>query len=698
MKHKKDMRFKLGVNMKRAVFVGMSVMLMLLVGIVSTMRNMHMEKSYAATANCNSNAMSIDDAVCLQDMNYYVKQTMAIDTQYELFDGRDGRIYKVARMSDGNVWFLDNLRIGSNDVMTLTTEDTNTNPNVNDGVFVLPASGIGDNSYTVPVIYAENVDEAIDSESQWSFGGYYNYCAASAGTYCDEDEEAEGDAMYDICPAGWRMPTGGVGGEYETVVSLYDDAITALRLPLSGRYYDSALGRIGEDGYFWSSTNRDGRRMYYLNRAGGSLTPTGSYRRDRGYSMRCVAKDVRPAVSCNPSAKTIDEATCMQDMNAMIKESMMTDEVYWLIDSRDKEIYRVSKLQDGNIWMLDNMRLGGDEALVLTSNDTNTNSELNNGEFLLPASGNWENTYTNTEISAVEKNTIQDDGRGVGNYYNYCAASAGTYCEVDGEGDAMYDICPSNWRMPTGGNGGEYQTIADLYDNIADVLELPLSGRYYDGASGRIGEDGYFWSSTNRDNLRMYYLNRAGNSISPTGSYRRDRGYSMRCIVGIKEMGSGDFRWENDKNDYSKGVDDNLVLAIDLSPRAVLSVKVDNVELGTSEYDLMDENGVTMIILRGNYLNGLSVGNYHLSVQYESGALIETEFNVSEESGEPEDGGGSDSDSESGDEIVVPDTGMVTKEELHSEKTNLIIPSIMIGFFVSIISGIVLIGGHRNKR
>lgn len=690
--------FRLRANTKRAVFWGLAVLIVSLVGFASIVQNLHTEKSYAVGTDCNPDAMTIDDAVCLQDMNYYVKQTMIIDTQYKLVDSRDQQIYKIAKLVDGNVWFLDNLKIGAEDEMLLTNNDTNTDPNVNGGEFVLPASAAGGNTYTAPVIYVGNVDNAVGSENGWMIGGYYNYCAASAGTYCDEDEEAEGDAMYDICPAGWRMPTGGVGGEYEAVTSAYSNAINVLQLPLSGRYYDGAPGRIGEDGYFWSSTNRDGRRMYYLNRSGSSLSPTGSYRRDRGYSMRCVAKDVRPTMSCNSSAKTIDEAVCMQDMNAMVKDSMAMDEAYWLIDIRDKEAYRVSKLQDGNIWMLDNLRLGGEETLMLTSDDTNTDPGLNNGEFLLPASGGWEDTYVDAQINASEKDTIQDSSNDwrVGNYYNYCAASAGTYCESDGEGDAEYDICPSNWRMPTGGNGGEYQTIANLYGDIADTLKLPLSGRYYSGASGRIGNDGYFWSSTNRDNLRMYYLNRAGSSISPTGSYRRDRGYSMRCVVGIKETGSGEFEWKNDKNDFIKGDDGDLVLIIDLSPAAVLSVKVNDVELEAGDYDLLDEDGATMIVLGQSYLNELPVGNYQLSVLYESGAVIETDFGVSEKTVEPEDE--EDEEPESEDEIVVPDTGIETQDGSGGKKTDTIVSAIMVGILVSIVSGIVLIGRYNDRR
>ena len=695
MKSKNSLRaFRLGNKYKHFLNGVILFVIFAVVGVYYT-NDMSFEDSYAATIMCNKNAMKIDEAVCLQDMNDYIKQTMEIGVEYELVDKRDESTYRVAKLADGNVWLLDNLRIGGETEMLLTIDDTNTNPDNNGGNYVLPASGGAANSYIGSVIYTGDKDVVANEENQWSVGGYYNYCAASAGTYCDEDEEAEGDAMYDICPAGWRMPTGGNGGEYQTVVSMYNDAIDVLHLPLSGRYYDGASGRIGEDGYFWSSTNRDGRRMYYLNRAGNSLSPMGSYRRDRGYSMRCVAKDVKPVVNCNTSAKSIDEAICMQDMNAMVKESMEVDKKYLLIDSRDKEAYTVSKFQDDNVWLLDNLRLGGDEEMALTSDDTNTNPEINGGEFILPASGAWNDSFSEPAINVDRKNTIQDNQRGwkIGGYYNYCAASAGTYCNPEGENDLEYDICPARWRMPTGGNEGEYQIVTGMYDDLIDVLQLPLSGRFYGGESGRINEDGYFWSSTNRDNVRMYYLNRAGNTLSPTGSYRRDRGYSIRCVVNIKEEGNGGYYWKDDKNEYYLQDDNNLVLFIDWSPEAVLSVKVNGAELGGENYEVLNEGG-TAIVLKKQYLDNLELGSYQITVGYSSGAMIDAEFVIKKKEVEPEKE--TEGSSQIEDEITVPNTGVISEEEERSKGSAMIL-SIIVGILVSFVSGFVLVGRALKK-
>lgn len=694
--------FRLSTGLKRTAITLVVIAAMMLIGIISAVRNMPTEESYATSGNCNKSAMKIADAVCLQDMNDYVIQSMEIETEYTLIDERDESTYRVAKLRDGNVWLLDNLRIGGDSEMVLTSEDTNTDPSLNNGEYVLPASGSAENTYTEPVIYTGEKDIIVDESEPWTIGGYYNYCAASAGTYCDEDQEAEGDAEYDICPAGWRMPTGGNGGEYQMVVSMYSEAIDVLHLPLSGRYYNGATGKIGEDGYFWSSTNRDGRRMYYLNRSGSSLAPDGSYRRDRGYSMRCVAKGVKTEFSCNGSAKNIDEAVCLQDMNAMVKDSMEVDKRYLMVDSRDKESYLVAKLQDGNVWLLDNLRLGGESEILLTSEDTNTNPEVNGGEFTLPASGNWVDTYTEPMIDAGRRREVQDSQNGwmIGSYYNYCAASAGTYCDEEGaaEGDAEYDVCPARWRMPTGGENGEYQGVISFYNVIltlmstnnnspaVNALRLPLSGRFLNGSYGMVGQDGYFWSSTNRDGSRMYYLNRSSDDVS-SGSYNRDRGYSVRCIVSLKESGGGDYRWKNNRNVHVLGKEDDLTFLIDLSPESVVSVKVDGVELDSDDYKILNEGG-TAIVLKRSYINGLAVDSYQLTVEYASGTVINTEFVIQEQAEEPE---------EESSDIVVPNTGVNNGDNQFSEGYA-VMPLWLVGMIIVVIPGAILIKRYIRRK
>ncbi len=142
-----------------------------------------------------------------------------------------------------------------------------------------------------------------------------------------------------------------------------------------------------------------------------------------------------------------------------------------------------------------------------------------------------------------------------GDYYNYCAASAGSYCYGDGANvgtpvdkpntdiDAEYDICPSGWRMPTGGASGEYQALATIikggsgditdstkYTAFRNTLSLPLPGRFRDGRARTQGLDGFFWSSTYGDSIYIYSL-KADTTISPQYGGYRHYGNSVRCVA-----------------------------------------------------------------------------------------------------------------------------------------------------------------------
>ena len=139
----------------------------------------------------------------------------------------------------------------------------------------------------------------------YRIGTYYNYCAASAGYYCYESTSGTGDSGYDICPSGWKMPSGDqADGSYydlrQKISNITTSASSAtdplglvamLSTPISGRYNNAAALQQGSHGRFWSSTYYNASSMCYLDVMGASLNPQSQHSRANGFSVRCIAQN-----------------------------------------------------------------------------------------------------------------------------------------------------------------------------------------------------------------------------------------------------------------------------------------------------------------------------------------------------------------------------------------------------------------------
>ncbi|MBR3156856.1 hypothetical protein IKF20_00265 [Candidatus Saccharibacteria bacterium] len=271
-----------------------------------------------------------------------------------------------------------------------------------------------------------------------------------------------------------------------------------------------------------------------------------------------------------PSApgECTDTATCMQTMSSCPTTATT------VTDARDGTTYKVQQLADGNCWMLDNLALDptqltqaelyGTVEQPLTNASNTTLDYLKNGggttsdQYAITGVVEWANSPTSasdrsysdpliaTSDSGWTKDTVPSNSAlGVGShkigiYYNYCAASAGSYCYGDGAsygspfGNATEDICPAGWRLPTGNSSGEYGLLYDTvsygYNNYTayrTALSLPLSG-YFNSGQGVRGD---WWTSTYKNYSEMYRLAVGNSALTTTQSAYRQTGYSIRCIL-----------------------------------------------------------------------------------------------------------------------------------------------------------------------
>ena len=132
-------------------------------------------------------------------------------------DSRDEQSYTVQRLADGKCWMMTNLNLGATD---LTTDLTSDNTNLTDTVSAATFNGWKKSSSSGSFTVAEYIPvSGADSTNDMPYGTLYNYCAASAGTYCYASGSGTGDATSDLCPKGWRLPTGNTSGEFQTLYS-----------------------------------------------------------------------------------------------------------------------------------------------------------------------------------------------------------------------------------------------------------------------------------------------------------------------------------------------------------------------------------------------------------------------------------------------------------------------------------------------
>ena len=293
-----------------------------------------------------------------------------------------------------------------------------------------------------------------------------------------------------------------------------------------------------------------------------------------------------------------------------ITSSACTATPLLVTDIRDGEEYYIQRLDDGKCWMLDNLNLDlTDESIVANLTTENTNIDTTNDPYALESlkngarsngdkyatagltRSNWTSGYTfsaprvnkegvcstsagmpcvwrSDKIGSTYHNydtisTFADNSAfGVGSnkigiYYNYCATTVGTYCYGDGAdsgtsavGNATSDICPANWRLPTGGSeaSSDYNTLCKAINGGTDCsgftsmtatnanslqykLSTPLSGHYDSGYAYRQGVYGLFWASTYMDNREMHTLATASDYVQPHANTMRYNGRSIRCLL-----------------------------------------------------------------------------------------------------------------------------------------------------------------------
>lgn len=271
-----------------------------------------------------SGAEQLNGYFKMQDMTHSICSNVDIEeSELQLIDVRDNKIYWVAKLKDGNCWMTQNLDLDLSHDKPLTSNNTDLTDHSLSSVYADGYSYDAEAGVTiwVPSTYAETVDFEGTNIKGWtssyvipssaskiddtntghlSSGNWYNGTAVIASN--DSSGISIGNAANSICPLNWRLPNAN-NSEFAILNNLYNNGSTSsdanliimpLYLTKSGTADTGHLVHFSAKGYYWSATITQNTRVAVNLRFTSDIVQPNytstDYGRDSGFSVRCLAR------------------------------------------------------------------------------------------------------------------------------------------------------------------------------------------------------------------------------------------------------------------------------------------------------------------------------------------------------------------------------------------------------------------------
>jgi uncharacterized protein (TIGR02145 family) len=233
--------------------------------------------------------------------------------------------------------------------------------------------------------------------------------------------------------------------------------------------------------------------------------------------------------------------------------SAATGTVWYLTDTRESnniQTYKVKKMQDGRIWMVQDLKFGDrcnkDAFAGSSSNQTNSKLTSISGYIYGDCMNKWNASSTPNARGYLYDwaATIQkaDAYYGSGSNVGCSGTVTGIVSPAPG---ACQGICPKGWHVPTGNTTGEFYALhnvsgrgcstgSDKCWNASSDWEGVLGG--YCGSGGGLtsqGSSAHYWTSTHADKNFAYRLNFSNTGVYPgtnNSSNYKNLGFTVRCV------------------------------------------------------------------------------------------------------------------------------------------------------------------------
>lgn len=229
----------------------------------------------------------------------------------------------------------------------------------------------------------------------------------------------------------------------------------------------------------------------------------------------------------------------MQDMSSEACAEAPLNKPKALMDNRDQNTYVVARIQNKTnnaalCWMTQNLRLVGSRVLTPDNSDITSNYTL--PESVTISSGDTTKRFTTSD--QYQSMAYYAGDIAYGTYYNWYTATAGTGASsiisdtTNANGGSS--ICPKGWRLPTGGNNGEfYQLLNEV--TASDVIKTPYNlvyGGYVTSSTlYAAGGEGRYWSAMAGSTSNAYSLFFNSSNVTPSSNLSRYYGLPVRCVA-----------------------------------------------------------------------------------------------------------------------------------------------------------------------
>ncbi len=251
----------------------------------------------------------------MQDMTEEICAAVPTPTgQYEditsrLVDERDGKLYYVSKLMDGNCWMTQNLDF------ELLAEGTTLSPETT-AVVSEKTITLADTLGTSNITYADggdispytnnSINEAntYAASNMWHYhiGSYYSYAAATAGSGIDLIGQ---NAVESVCPKGWRLPIGSNytdNKSYGHLLDVYEitqganiNSNIAQKLKWNPFYFQlgglkngDTVSYFNQTGFYWTASAYSAPHSFYMSFTNNNISARHSNERYSRASVRCV--------------------------------------------------------------------------------------------------------------------------------------------------------------------------------------------------------------------------------------------------------------------------------------------------------------------------------------------------------------------------------------------------------------------------